>query len=243
MSAPEHAPGGAPWATAALALGDDALILSHRLAEWAGNAPVLEEEVALANLALDLLGQARALLSLVGDEDALAFTRGPEAFTHVRLVELPRGDFAHTVVRQLCVATWQELLYERLATGASPLAPIAAAALPETAYHRDHAVTWTLRLGDGTAESHARTRAAAEALWPYTGELFDPVEGLDEVDLGALERRWRARVSDVLTRATVPVPGGARLPGSGRAGEHTPHLAALLDEMQSLHRAHPAASW
>ncbi|WP_078900565.1 1,2-phenylacetyl-CoA epoxidase subunit PaaC [Streptomyces sp. SBT349] len=229
---------------AALALGDDALVLSHRLAEWAGNAPVLEEEVALANLALDLLGQARALLTLVGDEDELAYGREAGAFRNLRLVEQPNGDFAHTVVRQLFFSTWQELLYGRLAEGSSALAPLAAAALPETAYHRDHAVTWTLRLGDGTAESHRRTRRAVAELWPFTAELFQPVPGLTEVDWPGLRRAWTAEVTSALTAATLaPPPVPAPLPGSRRAGDHSPHLDGVLSTMRHLHRAHPGATW
>jgi ring-1,2-phenylacetyl-CoA epoxidase subunit PaaC len=232
---------------AALALGDDALVLSHRLAEWAGRAPALEEEVALANLALDLLGQARALLSLAGDEDELAFRRDARRFRNVRLVELPNGDFAHTVARQLYVTTWRELLWERLAADGGPLAALAAHGRPETAYHRGHAVTWTLRLGDGTPESHARMRRATEALWRYTGELFAPVPGLEGVDGPQLHRLWSARVAATLRAATLPVPAGPDRTtwsaGTGRDGVHTEHLGPLLAEMQHLHRGHPGATW
>ncbi|MDT0342219.1 1,2-phenylacetyl-CoA epoxidase subunit PaaC [Streptomyces litchfieldiae] len=232
---------------AALALGDDALVLSHRLAEWAGRAPVLEEEVALANLALDLLGQARALLSLAGDEDELAFRRDERRFTNVQLVEQPNGDFAHTIVRQLYYATWQELLYGQLATGGGELAPLAAQCRPETAYHRDHAVTWTLRLGDGTPGSHARMRRAVPALWRYTAELFEPVPGLAGVDWPELRAAWTQRVTATLTEATLPVPPPAApavwSAGGGRRGIHTEHLGRLLAEMQHLHRSHPGATW
>ncbi len=149
---------------AALALGDDALVLSHRLGEWAGHAPVLEEEVALANIALDLLGQARVLLSLAGDEDELAYLREERAFRNLQLVEQPNGDFAHTIVRQLYFSVYQHLLYERLAAGDGAFAPLAAKAVKEVAYHRDHAEQWVLRLGDGTEESHRRTQAGLDAL-------------------------------------------------------------------------------
>ncbi|MDT0446041.1 1,2-phenylacetyl-CoA epoxidase subunit PaaC [Streptomyces johnsoniae] len=233
---------------AALALGDDALILSHRLAEWAGHAPVLEEEVALANLALDLLGQARALLSLAGDEDELAFRRDARDFRNLQLVEQPNGDFAHTVVRQLFHATWQELLYAQLASGGGPFAAIAAHAAPETRYHRDHAVTWTLRLGDGTAQSHARTGRAVRALWRFTGELFEPVPGLAGTDRGALRAAWTERVTETLRAATLPVPEAPAPPtawsaGGGRRGIHTEPFGRLLAEMQHLHRSHPGAAW
>ncbi|MCC3774629.1 1,2-phenylacetyl-CoA epoxidase subunit PaaC [Streptomyces sp. UNOB3_S3] len=242
MTAPVQAP-----AAAALALGDDALVLSHRLGEWAGHAPVLEEEVALANIALDLLGQARVLLSLVGDEDELAYLREERAFRNVQLVEQPNGDFAHTIARQLYFSTYQQLLYERLAgDGESPFAPVAAKAVKEVAYHRDHAEHWTLRLGDGTAESHARMRRALDALWRFTGELFEPVEGLP-VDPAALRDGWLTSVTDVLRRATLTLPegpqAGAWTAGAGRQGIHTEPFGRMLAEMQHLHRSHPGATW
>jgi len=233
-------------AAAALALGDDALVLAQRLGEWAGNAPVLEEDVALANIALDLLGQARVLLSLVGDEDELAYLREERAFRNVQLVEQPNGDFAHTIARQLYFSTYQRLLYAELAAGNSPLAGLAAKAVKEVAYHQDHAEQWTLRLGDGTDESHARMQRAVDALWRYTGEPFQPVEGLD-VDRTAMEAAWLESVSSVLRRATLTVPEGPRLgawsAGAGRQGLHTESFGRMLAEMQHLHRSHPGAAW
>ncbi|OKJ74041.1 1,2-phenylacetyl-CoA epoxidase subunit PaaC [Streptomyces sp. CB02460] len=232
--------------TAALALGDDALVLSHRLGEWAGHAPVLEEEVALANIALDLLGQARLLLSLVGDEDELAYLREERAFRNVQLVEQPNGDFAHTIARQLYFSVHQQGLYEQLAAGDGPFAGLAAKAVMEVAYHRDHAEQWTLRLGDGTDESHERMQRAVDALWRFTGELFQPVEGVD-VDWQALHSRWLETVTDVLGRATLTVPTGpqtgAWTAGAGRQGIHTESFGRMLAEMQHLHRSHPGASW
>ncbi|WKV72988.1 phenylacetate-CoA oxygenase subunit PaaC [Streptomyces sp. PCS3-D2] len=232
---------------AALALGDDALILSHRLGEWAGHAPVLEEEVALANIALDLLGQARVLLSMVGDEDELAFLREERSFRNLQLVEQPNGDFAHTIARQLYFSVHQHELYAELARGDGPFAPLAAKAVKETAYHRDHAEQWTLRLGDGTEESGARMQAALTALWKYTGELFQPVEGLDGVDWAALEERWLAALADVVGRAGLTLPEGPRTgawaAGAGRQGLHTESFGRMLAEMQHLHRSHPGASW
>ncbi|MGI5338956.1 1,2-phenylacetyl-CoA epoxidase subunit PaaC [Streptomyces sp. CA-181903] len=232
---------------AALALGDDALVLAHRLGEWAGRAPVLEEEVALANIALDLLGQARTLLSLVGDEDELAYLREERAFRNVQLVERPNGDFAHTIARQLYFSAYQHLLYARLAEGEGPFAPLAAKAVKEVAYHLDHAEHWTLRLGDGTAESHERMRRAVDALWRYTGELFEPVEGLDGVDPAALREAWTERVGEILRRATLELPtgpaSGAWTAGAGRQGIHTEPFGRMLAEMQHLHRSHPGASW
>nr|WSW60735.1 phenylacetate-CoA oxygenase subunit PaaC [Streptomyces sp. NBC_00998] len=233
--------------SAALALGDDALILSHRLGEWAGHAPVLEEEVALANIALDLLGQARILLSLAGDEDELAFLREERSFRNLQLVEQPNGDFAHTIARQLYFSFHQHELYAELAVGDGPFAPLAAKAVKETAYHRDHAEQWTLRLGDGTQESTARMQAALDALWKFTGEMFQPVDGIRGVDWAALEARWLAAVGGVLERAGLTLPEGPRTgawaAGAGRQGLHTESFGRLLAEMQHLHRSHPGASW
>ncbi|GGX12629.1 phenylacetic acid degradation protein [Streptomyces malachitofuscus] len=231
---------------AALALGDDALVLSHRLGEWAGNAPVLEEEVALANIALDLLGQARVLLSMAGDEDELAFLREERAFRNLQLVEQPNGDFAHTIARQLFFSAHQYLLYAELAAGDGPFAPLAAKAVKEVDYHRDHARQWTLRLGDGTEESHTRMQRAVDALWRHTGEMFQPVEGID-VDWTGLETAWLEWTTEVLRRATLTVPEGPRTgawaAGAGRQGLHTEPFGRMLAEMQHLHRSHPGASW
>ncbi|MFD3522716.1 1,2-phenylacetyl-CoA epoxidase subunit PaaC [Streptomyces sp. NPDC058653] len=243
----------------ALALADDALILSHRLGEWAGHAPELEEDVALANIALDLLGQARVLYSLVGDEDELAYLREERAFRNLQLVEQPNGDFAHSMARQLYFSTYQRLLYEELATGDGPFAGLAAKAVKEVDYHQDHAEQWTLRLGDGTAESHERMRRACAALWRFTGEMFQPVEGgsgaedegygdgLDGVNRRKLEERWLSSITDVLKRATLTVPEGPRTgawtAGAGRQGLHTESFGRMLAEMQHLHRSHPGASW
>ncbi|MFI5797059.1 1,2-phenylacetyl-CoA epoxidase subunit PaaC [Streptomyces sp. NPDC051677] len=231
---------------AALALGDDALVLSHRLGEWMGHAPVLEEEVALANIALDLLGQARILLSMAGDEDELAYLREERAFRNLQLVEQPNGDFAHTIARQLYFSTYQHLLYAQLATGAGLFAGLAAKAVKEVAYHRDHAEQWTLRLGDGTELSHERMQRACDALWRFTGEMFRPVHGLDldGTDLGSA---WLESVKDVLGRAGLTVPEGPRTgawsAGAGREGLHTESFGRMLAEMQHLHRSHPGASW
>ncbi|MFE2938622.1 1,2-phenylacetyl-CoA epoxidase subunit PaaC [Streptomyces sp. NPDC059255] len=251
---PARAARPAPRA-AALALGDDALVLSHRLAEWAGHAPVLEEDVALANIALDLLGQARFLLSLVGDEDELAYLREERAFRNLHLVEQPNGDFAHTIARQLYFSTYQLLLYRQLAAGESEFTGLAAKAVKEIAYHQDHAERWTLRLGDGTPESHERMDRACRALWRFTGEMFHPIgeddepddhDGLD-VDWRALEESWLASVTDVLRRATLTVPDGPRsgawTAGAGRQGLHTEPFGRMIAEMQHLHRSHPGASW
>nr|WP_203660596.1 1,2-phenylacetyl-CoA epoxidase subunit PaaC [Streptomyces sp. SID14446] len=229
-----------------MALGDDALVLSHRLGEWAGHAPVLEEEVALANIALDLLGQARVLLSLAGDEDELAYLREERAFRNLQLVEQPNGDFAHTIARQLYFSTYQRLLYAQLAAGDGEFAPLAAKAVKEVAYHQDHAEQWTLRLGDGTDVSHERMDRACRALWRFTDEMFQPVEGVD-VDGEAMRAAWLESVTDVLGRATLSVPDGPRsgawTAGAGRQGVHTESFGRMLAEMQHLHRSHPGASW
>ncbi|WP_369247825.1 1,2-phenylacetyl-CoA epoxidase subunit PaaC [Streptomyces sp. R41] len=231
---------------AALALGDDALVLSHRLGEWAGHAPVLEEEVALANIALDLLGQARVLLSMAGDEDELAYLREERAFRNLQLVEQPNGDFAHTIARQLYFSTYQRLLYAQLAAGEGDFAPLAAKAVKEVAYHQDHAEQWTLRLGDGTDVSHERMRRGCEALWRFTGEMFQPVEGVD-VDWDGMRTAWLESVGTILRHATLPIPegpqSGAWTAGAGRQGLHTEPFGRMLAEMQHLHRSHPGASW
>jgi ring-1,2-phenylacetyl-CoA epoxidase subunit PaaC len=220
---------------AALHLGDDALVLSHRLSEWIRHAPELEEDVALANIALDLLGQARALLSSAGDEDELAFLRGPEQFTNLLIVEQPNGDFAQTIARQLLFSTYQHLLYARLSSSADEtLAGVAQKAVKETAYHRDHAVQWTLRLGDGTGESHRRMQEGLDRMWPYVEEMLT---GVPE-----LRPEWDAYVDGVLAEATLTRRQGILSRAGGRHGRHE-HLAELLAELQQLRRAVPAAMW
>ena len=241
-----------------LRLGDDRLVLGHRLSEWCGHAPILEEDIALANIALDLIGQATLFLKLAGetedegrDENALAFLRESADFRNALVVELPRGDFAFTIVRQLLVSAAALHQLDALRQSAHPvLAGIAAKALKETRYHVRHAADWTLKLGDGTDESHRRAQAALDELWRYTGELFmtDPVDerlvaaGLVP-DAASLEPRWREQVLDVLSRATLAVPETAWMQRGGRAGRHTEHLGPMLAEMQVLQRTHPGAQW
>ncbi len=242
----------------ALRLGDDALILAQRLGEWISRAPELEEDVALANIALDLLGQARSLLTYAGqvegagrDEDALAYLREERQFRNAQLVELPNGDFAHTIARQLFFATYQLGLYEALATSQdATLAGVAGKAVKEVAYHADHATQWTLRLGDGTEESHRRMQEAVDRLWPYTHELFESdelVRGLAAervaVDPATLRPAWQEQVTGVLAEATLAVPEDDWRPTGGRRGIHTEHLGYLLAEMQYLPRAYPGAKW
>ena len=247
-----------PVAGYALRLGDDALILSHRLAEWLACAPQLEEDIALANISLDLLGQARTLLSYAGtvegagrDEDSLAYLRDERHFLNVQLVEQPNGDFAVTMARQLAFSTYQLALYDRLqGSRDETLAAIAAKAVKEVDYHRDHATQWVLRLGDGTEESHARMQAGLDRVWPYVDELFttDPVldalvaDGV-AVDVIALRPEWDRYVDAVLGEATLERPVPTWTARGGRAGLHSEALGYLLAEMQHLHRSHPGARW
>ena len=256
MNGAEDALEARPLARYALQLGDDALILSHRLSEWCAHSPELEEDVALANLALDLLGQARTLLTFAGQledrgrtEDDLAYLRTERQFRNVLLVEQPNGDFAATIARQLFFAIYQCGLYEALRDSADPvLAGLAEKAVKEVAYHRDHAVQWTLRLGAGTPESHRRMQAGLEAMWPYTAELFAPdpltaaLPGV-AVDPVALRPAWEAATAEVVAEATLTMPTGTWQPGGGRAGRHTEGFGYLLAEMQALHRQYPGAKW
>ena len=259
MSRTKHRarPVGKPVEEYALRLGDDAVLLSHRLSEWLTRAPDLEEEVALANIALDLLGQGRFLLSLAGqstaqDEDALAYRRSDREYRNALIVELPNGDFAHTVVRLLFFSAYQCSLYRVLQHSADvSLAAFAGKAVHEVEYHLQYAAGWTIRLGDGTEESHDRAAAAVAQLWPYTAELFaadELVSALTAEGVAAdpltLQAEWSEQVGDVLARATLGVaPTGTWRPTGGRAGVHTEALGYLLAEMQSVHRAHPGAVW
>jgi ring-1,2-phenylacetyl-CoA epoxidase subunit PaaC len=241
-----------------LRLGDDRLVLGHRLSEWCGHAPILEEDIALANMALDLIGQASLLLNLAGEtegtgrsEDALAYFREAVHFRNVLLVELPKGDFAFTIVRQFLFAAFALQQWEALTRSThEELAGIAAKALKETRYHVRHAAEWVLKLGDGTAESHRRAQNAVDELWRYTGELFlpDRVEDVlaDQgitVNPATLESTWRSQVSDVLTRATLRVPDVGWMQRGGRQGRHTEHLGHMLADMQIVARSFPGASW
>ena len=242
----------------ALALGDDALILAHRCGEWIAHAPELEEDVALANIGLDLLGQARLLLSYAAevegagrDEDALAYLRDERDFLNLQLVERPNDDFAATMARLLFFSTYTTSLYDRLSASTDErLAAIAAKALKEVAYHHEHAVSWVVRLGDGTQESHRRMQAGLARMWPYVAEVFDSGwldsgllgEGV-AVDVATLRPEWDERVSAVLTEATLETPTPSWTATGGRRGVHTEAMGYLLAEMQHLHRSHPGATW
>jgi ring-1,2-phenylacetyl-CoA epoxidase subunit PaaC len=234
------------------------LILAQRLGEWVGHSPALEEDLGLANISLDLIGQARFLLTYAAElegrgrsEDDLAFLRGEPEFLNLALAEQPNGDFGQTIVRQFLIDAFQLELYEALQQSTdSRLAEIAAKAVKETRYHFRYSASWLVRLGDGTAESHARVQASLDTLWRFTRELF----AADEVDeamadaqvaprLAELAPLWLSRVEEVLKQATLQHPADAPYPWHGKRGQHSEHLGYLLAEMQALHRAHPGATW
>jgi len=253
---PVAAPASAEVAAYAIRLGDDALILSHRLAEWSAHSPQIEEDLALANIALDLLGQARTLLAYGGSfsgrsEDDLAYLREERQFTNLQLAELDNGDFAVTMIRQLLFSAYQYELYRDLESSRdAQLAAIAAKAVKEVAYHIEHSSAWVIRLGDGTELSHDRSQAALEAVWPFTHELFADDELARRIaDLGVgplpsgLRPAWLATVQAVLTEATLTLPEDGWKPSGGRKGLHTEGFGYLLAEMQHLHRSHPGAQW
>jgi ring-1,2-phenylacetyl-CoA epoxidase subunit PaaC len=251
-------PPNAERATYVLRLADTSLILAQQLGAWIGHAPALEEDLGLANVALDLLGQSRLLLAYAGelegcgrDEDALAFMREPAEFVNLALVEQPNGDFADTVVRQLLLDAWQLELFEALQRSRDErLGQIAAKAVKETRYHLRYSGGWVVRLGDGTDESHERTQQALQRLWPYTAELFDadPLEeAIAAAAIGphpsALAAGWRARIHKVLAEATLSLPPPASFRWYGKRGQHSEHLGHLLAQMQILQRTYPGAKW
>ncbi len=241
-----------------LRLGDTCLILGHRLAEWCGHGPILEEDIALANMALDLVGQARALLTRAGeieglgrDEDQLAYLRDERDYVNVTLVELPRGDFAFTMVRNAMVATLLKLLWARLADSSdAELAAIAGKAIKEARYHQQHAADWVVRLGDGTAESRRRTEAALVSLWRYTPELF-AVDAVDEAayatGLGPrwadVQSDWMDEMAQILAAASLAIPKESGFRSTGKQGVHSEHMGYILAEMQHLQRSFPGGAW
>jgi ring-1,2-phenylacetyl-CoA epoxidase subunit PaaC len=244
-----------------LRLGDDRLVLGHRLSEWCGHGPILEEDIATSNIALDLLGQATMFLRLAGevegkgrDEDALAYFREVVDFRNCHMVELPKGDFAFTTARQFFFDVHAVVLLDALSRSTSaPLAAIAAKSLKEAKYHVRHSGEWMLKLGDGTEESHRRVQKAVDDLWRFTPELFaadDTDRSLHESgtapDLGELKVRWESLVRDVTERATLTLPHDIpRAPNmrGGRTGAHTEYLGHMLAEMQIVARSHPGATW
>ena len=244
-----------------LMLGDDALVMSHRLQQWVTNAPELEDELAIANVGLDLLGQARLLLTRAGevegegrDEDALAYLREPGDFRNVPLAERADADFAHLVARLLVFATWRLALLDRLSASRDPvLAAVGAKGVKEVTYHREYAAQWVVRLGDGTDVSHERMQVAVDSLWPMVGELFRPHEiesrlagaGIG-VDPAGLRAEFDAVLAQVLDAATLRPPVSSALPDglpAGRDGVHTEALAAIVSEMQAVARALPGGVW
>ncbi len=241
-----------------LRLADDRLVLGHRVSEWCGHGPILEEDIALSNIALDLIGHASVLLALAGtvegagrDADALAFLRDGVAFRNALLVELPNGDFAVTIVRQFLFDAHSVLLLDALSRASDErLAAIAAKCLKEAKYHLRHSSEWVMRLGDGTDESHRRAQCALQALWRYTGELCDH-DAVDDavaalgivVDHDGIRSRWMTMVADVVQRATLTLPVDGAMRRGGRHGRHTEHLGHMLSEMQIVARSHPGATW
>jgi ring-1,2-phenylacetyl-CoA epoxidase subunit PaaC len=241
-----------------LRLGDDRLVLGHRLSEWCGHAPILEEDIALANIALDLVGQANLILTRAAaqenagrDADALAFLRDAIDYRNVLLVELPKGDFAFTIARQFFFGVFGMLQSDALQSSRdTELGGIAAKMLKEFRYPVRHSGEWMLRLGDGTDESHTRLQDGVNDLWRYTGELFladdvdrDAAAAGVGVDPSRLEDAWRATVEDVLKRSGITAPPVTWMQRGGRQGRHTEHLGHMLAEMQVLQRQHPGASW
>lgn len=241
-----------------LRLGDSCLIHAQRLAEWCGHAPILEEDIALSNMALDLVGQARAVLTRAGeleaaghDEDQLAFLRDERDYLNLTLVELPRGDFAVTVLRNFAMATLLKLLWQRLQQSTdAELGAIAGKAVKEARYHQQHAGDWLLRLGDGTEESAKRAGAALELLWPYVAEMFES-DAVDEhaasTGLGPrwsdLREEWMAEVMPVLAEAKLKAPADRAFRSTGKVGRHSEHMGYILAEMQHLQRAFPGGVW
>jgi ring-1,2-phenylacetyl-CoA epoxidase subunit PaaC len=241
-----------------LRLADNALILGQRLSEWSGHAPVLEEELAMANIALDLIGQSRILFAHAGrleakgrDEDQLAFLRVEPQYHNLVLVELPNADFGRTVLRNFLYSAFQLQLWQALLPSRDlDLAAIAEKTLKETRYHVQHSADWVLRLGDGTEASHARMQAALDYLWPYTAEFFSADAVDDEVaaaGLGVacstLEPAWEAVAGALLEEATLDVPSRSGFRSRGKLGVHSEYMGHLLTEMQYLQRTHPGARW
>jgi ring-1,2-phenylacetyl-CoA epoxidase subunit PaaC len=231
---------------------DDALVLGHRLSEWTGHAPMLEEELAIANIALDLIGQARLLYAYAGEltghtEDQLAYLRDAPAWRNCLLAELPNGDFAFSIARLLLFTAFADPFWRAaVASSDGTIAATAAKTEKETAYHLRHAAEWLIRLGDGTGESHRRAQTALDDLWPYTGELFvsgDDVDTSVVPDPSRLHTTWDTTVNTVLSRAALTRPTDGWMQAGGRTGRHTEHLGYLLAELQYLQRTYPGATW
>ena len=237
---------------------DDALVLGHRLSEWCGHAPILEEDMALANMGLDLLGQARELYSYAArvegrdnDEDKLAYLRDVRQYRNLLLLEQPNGDFARTMVRQLFYSAFADLYWRAMMKSSdATLAAIAAKSEKESAYHLRHSSEWIIRLGDGTEESHARSQAAIDHLWAFTGEMFavdEPERSLIDkgiaIDPAGLRPLWLKTISGVIAEATLTLPTNDWMQQGGRSGRHSEHLGHLLSELQYMQRSFPGLTW
>ncbi len=241
-----------------LRLGDSSLIIGHRLSEWCGHGPILEEDIALINIALDFVGNATSLLTYAGqveskgrDEDALAFMRGEREYRNLLITEQPNGDYANTIARQFLFDTYMFFLYEELKNSKDEtIAAIAVKTHKEITYHLRHTSEWMLRLGDGTAESHERLQNGLNDLWMFTSEMFE----MDEVDaflikegivpdLNKIKANWEKRVFEVLAEATLQIPTTTFKQKGSKEGKHSEHLGFLLAEMQYVHRAYPRAKW
>lgn len=241
-----------------LRLGDDSLILGHRMSEWCGHGPILEEDIAMTNIALDLVGQATTILNYAGetegngrDGDALAFLRFDRDYRNLLLVEQPNGDFGMTMMRQFLFDAYRKPLFEKLQFSSDKhLAAIAEKSLKETRYHLKHSSEWVIRLGDGTDESHTRIQEALDTLWRYTPELFYQDELDAELEKNGIipnssevENEWRKTVNSVLEEATLTVPTNNWKQEGGRKGMHSEHLGYILAEMQYMQRAYPNMEW
>ena len=249
-----------------LRLADSDLVLAQRLGEWVGRGPALEEDIALTNVGLDLLGQARLWFAYAGEieaqwrgrgrsEDELAFLRDGSAFRNLLLSEQPNGSYADTMARQFYFDQWHTLVLDKVVSSQDArIAEIAAKAAKEVAYHVERSADWVIRLGDGTDESHQKMQAALDYLWTYTGEMFAPdsidlalIESGVAADIRALREPWLANVGRVLVEATLALPTGAWMQGEnargGKQGIHTEHLGHMLAEMQFLQRAYPGLQW
>jgi ring-1,2-phenylacetyl-CoA epoxidase subunit PaaC len=247
-----------PLVLYALRRADDALILGHRLSEWCGHAPALEEDMALANMGLDQLGQARELYSYAAkvenngnDEDKFAYLRDVRQYRNLLLLEQPNGDFAHTMVRQFFYSAFADLYWRAMMKSAdATLAAIAAKSEKESAYHLRHSSEWMVRLGDGTDESHARAQTAIDDLWAFTGEMFETdaseralIDAGIAVNPAGLHAQWLKTITDVVSEAALALPKSEWMQQGGRSGRHSEHLGHLLSELQSLQRTFPGATW
>ena len=232
-------------------LGDNALILGHRNSEWCGHGPVLEQDIAITNISLDLIGQARnfyqyaaALKNDGSTEDSIAYLRDAREFLNCLLVEQPNGDWAQTILRQFFISLFQHLLYQQLANHRDEqLAAITTKALKEVNYHLRWSSEWVIRLGDGTEESHNRLSHAIDELWPFTGEFFMPEEYESDFDPSGLKARWLEKVKAIFTEATLSMPGNVWMQSGGKHGVHSEHMGFILADLQFLQRAYPGCEW